>query len=45
MNTTSKKQQQNKSSETLNSVNNDNFNFEVWAREVRRQLLAALHKS
>ena len=39
-----KKQQPDKPIDAENSATDDSFNFELWARAVRPQLLAALQK-
>lgn len=44
MNLNLKKQQPDKSVEVETRANDDNFNFESWARAVRPQLLAVLQK-
>ena len=44
MSTKAEKRQKNKSIAVSASGGNDSFNFELWALEVRRQMLASLQK-
>lgn len=44
MNSNLKDKQQNSSGETLLSASSDNFDFELWATVVKRQMLASLQK-
>jgi hypothetical protein len=44
MNTELSNQKRDQPFEALVSSNSGNFNFELWAREVRRQMVASLHK-
>ncbi len=44
MNTELSNQQREQPFEALVSSNSGNFNFELWAREVRRQMVASLEK-
>jgi hypothetical protein len=44
MNTELSNQQRDQPFEALVSSNSGNFNFELWAREVRRQMVATLQK-
>ncbi|MBD2461059.1 hypothetical protein H6G89_08395 [Oscillatoria sp. FACHB-1407] len=44
MQTNSRQSQQNTSSDNTTPINNDNFNFDMWAKEVKRQMIASLKK-
>lgn len=44
MDTTAKKKQPIQFGEALLSERNENFDFDLWAKEVKRQMLAALQK-
>jgi hypothetical protein len=44
MNSNSRQNQQNNSLEPTSSAQDDTFNFDQWAREVKRQMLASLKK-
>jgi hypothetical protein len=44
MNLQLQNQQKDKPVEGLFSLNSDRFNFDLWASEVRRQMLASLQK-
>ena len=37
-------QQQSQAFETFSSANSNNFNFEEWASEVKKQMIASLEK-
>ncbi|MGE5655029.1 MAG: hypothetical protein ACM37W_00145 [Actinomycetota bacterium] len=45
MNTQARKPPQNQPIDEVKSSHGDNFDFELWAKEVRRQMLAALSKN
>ncbi len=44
MNSNIQKQRNNESIDTSVSYNNNSFNFELWAKEVRPHLVAALQR-